>query len=153
MNLKVAQGAMSFLALQGKLNHLQSVGITQEDFELVNGETPWSPSDRQKCFSIIGSLMQGSCDVMGVARFELPAEYVAASIAMFVHPNNSMVACRLFERTVSSKDLSRGDKTKPMDADKLFALVIELYSSSAATAAQALFEKNTKVAMNKLITE
>ena len=88
---------------------------------------------------------------MGVARFELPAEYVAASIAMFVHPNNSMV--RLFERTVSSKDLSRGDKTKPMDADKLFALVIELYSSSAATAAQALFEKNTKVAMNKLIAE
>ena len=41
MNLKVAQGAMSFLALQGKLNHLQSVGISQEDFELVNGETPW----------------------------------------------------------------------------------------------------------------
>ena len=89
---------------------------------------------------------------MGVARFELPAEYVAASIAMFVHPNNSMVACRLFERTVSSKDLSRGDKTKPMEADKLFALVVELYSSSAATAGTNTAEPRTVVSLD-IITE
>jgi len=147
MNYKIALGAMRFISESGKVNHLASVGVSQDDFELVNGELPWTPSDRQKAFQVLGSLLQGACDVMGVARFQLSAEYIAAGIRTFVHPNNAQVACRMFERSVSSKDLSRGDKTSPVDADQLFNLVIELYSSSDAVSAIALFEKNTKLAM------
>ena len=97
LNIRTSMASMKFLATQGSIGHLAAIGVTDDDFNLVTGSQPWNPSNRQKVYQILGLLMHGSCDVLGVPRFKLPAEFIAGAIALFVHPNNAQQACFLFD--------------------------------------------------------
>lgn len=61
--------------------------------ETVQSKRPWLPDERGHVEQGMLALMVGTCDKRGVARPKLPAEYVAAAIALAVHETNWLVAC------------------------------------------------------------
>jgi len=147
-----AKQALSLLANQGRQGHLGMVGISQGDFDLLTGSLPWTSQDRNRMHVTLNALLNLSCDALGVARFRLPAEYVAAGIALWVNPINAQSICRIMERTPSASDMGKGsDDYDVCSADQLFALVVQLYGDPAANNARAAFEAKTSLAISKTI--
>jgi hypothetical protein len=91
-------------------------------------------------------------DSLGVPRFQVPAEWIAACIAIFVAPINIQVACRFFEVSQTAEATGRGvDEVDPCTAKQLFALVQQLISDPDSSHAKVLFERNVGVRLQKII--
>jgi len=151
----IAKQALSLIANQGRQGHLGMVGVSQADFDLLSGSLPWTVSDRNRMHVTLNALLNLSCDTLGVARFRLPAEYVAAGIAIFVNPINAQSICRIMERSPSASDLGSGgtDNYDVCSAEQLFALVVQLYGDQASNNARAAFEAKSSLALGKVIPE
>ena len=150
MQLNVARGAMSLVGSMGKAGHLSSLGLTQTDFNKLTGEVPWLAVDRNKVSQTFHTLMNGTIDVLGIQRFEIPAEWIAANIAMYIAPINVHVACSFFSRTSTAEALGRGvTEPNPVSSAQLFALVVQLIASPEASSARELFERNTGIAIER----
>lgn len=146
LNYQVARGAMSMIANQARIGHLDNIGISIEDFEKVNGQVPWMAVDRNRVTLALNTMLTSTLDVIGLPRFQLPAEYMAAGIALFVAPINVHSACRFIERPGSSESLGRGvDEPERCTAQQLFALIVQLVSDPERSAAKHMFERNTGI--------
>lgn len=144
LQFNVACGSMSMIAQMGRQGYLSQIGITPDDFELVSGNVVWKGSDRNRVQQIINNLMFSTMDICGTPRFQIPAEYIAATIAMFVKPINMHVACRFFERASTADAMGRSlDDTETCTAQQLFALLVQLVADPTYSKARHLFERNT----------
>ena len=98
-------------------------------------------------------LINASVDALGLPRFDLPAEYIAAGISLFVSPVNVHAACVFAPPCFSSEDQGRS-RSPPsvgrVTSAQLFALVIQLYSSTDRISARGQFEKNTRIALSRV---
>jgi len=149
MQYKVARGAMAMIAAQAENGSLDSLGVTREDFKKLTSNLPWLASDRARMTQVFFSMMSSTQDVVGVQRIQLPAEYIAAGIALFVAPVNVHGACVFGSRGAKpAEEMGRMATTEAVTADRLFALVMQLYSSQRQSA-RALFEKNTTIALDR----
>jgi len=152
MQYQVARGTMSLLAQMGKNGQLDTLGISEDDFEKLNGQTPWIASDRNRVTQTLDALLCGTMDVIGVPRFQLPAEYIAGGIALFVAPINTHVACRFMEKVPSAEALGRGvDEAETCTAKQIFALVIQLLADPINSHAKHLWEKNTTLKIERAV--
>lgn len=150
MQVNVVKSAMMYLVDQAKEGYLGTIGVSKSDFAVLSQAKPWKGVDRYMISRVFESLLSGTLSVMGVQPFELPAEYIAAGISLFVHPINHSVACRYFERRPSSESLVRGNPDiERIDAGQLFAMVLEVSCSSDCSVAVSAFEKKTKIAMER----
>lgn len=61
--------------------------------DLVMQEEQWVAADRARVVQGLSSAMFEACDVAGLDRIALPAEFMGAAIAMFVSPPNWLMAC------------------------------------------------------------
>lgn len=143
MNYEVAKRAM-MLVVTATTGAFKSLGISQKDFELATGAAPWLGTDRRRVRSVLDSLIFASVDLVGVNRFEVSAEYIAACLGVFVHPVNLMVACRFMEGASTAEAHSLDGVADPVTADQLHALVIRLHTSESADSARDQFEKTVK---------
>ena len=136
LELSVARGAMQLIKEEGAEDMLSKAGVSQDLFDKVKGDTPWKGSDRMEVSRCILALMHGICDIVGVPRIRLCAEYVAASIASFVHPVNTKLACNWVEVKESAAEMpgsnEKSVKHELITADKLHALVVLLYNPNGA---------------------
>lgn len=64
-----------------------------ETRKLISQEEPWLNIQRNQIQEGFEALLHGSCDAANIPRIELPAEYVAAAIALVVKPANTQKAC------------------------------------------------------------
>lgn len=151
LNYVVAKRAMSMIAAQGRIGHLDTIGISIDDFNKVVSDTPWVGQDRNRVTVALNTLMSGILDAAGQARFSLPCEWVAAAIAVFVAPINIHLACRYVERPASAADLGKGiDEPDYCTAQQLFALIVQFHGSSEHSEARQQFERNTKLKLEAL---
>ena len=97
LRFKIARANMGFIAESGRKGYLDSVGVSQEDYCLINGKKAWSSAEKNRVVQGINALLQGTVSLCGLAPFQLPAEFVAAGIAMWVDPVNIQAACRLMD--------------------------------------------------------
>lgn len=153
IQLNVARGAMNMVAQMGKAGYLSNLGLTKDDFDKVTSDLPWLGSDRNRVTQAMNSLMFGTIDVLGLPRFQIPAEWIAACITVFVNPVNTHVACRFFERVTSADALGRNAEFDDVTAERLFSLVCQLHADPSSSAARALFEKNTNLKIQKAVPE
>lgn len=154
LNYTVAKRAMSMIANQGRFGHLDTIGISIDDFNKVIGDTPWLGSDRNRVTVALNTLLSGVLDAAGVERFNLPAEWVAAAIAVFVSPINIQLACRYVERPGGASDLGRGvDEFDRCSAQQLFALIVQFHGSNEWAEARQQFERNTKLKLDEMKKE
>jgi len=154
MQLTVARGAMRMIANMGTAGHLESIGLSEDDFNKVTGKLPWLGTDRNRMTQALNTLLTTTLDVLGIPRHTLCAEYVAAGIALFVHPVNAHVACRFMENAPSAMALGRGaDEAEICSSKQLFALVVQLVADPERSHARILFERNTGIILDKVTKE
>ena len=152
LQVRVALGILGFIAQQGRKDQLDVLGISKEDFDRLTGSVVWIGQDRSRVSQVLSSVMYGSLDAIGIPRFQLPAEYVAAVISIFVHPINVHAACRFIERPPTAESIGRGvDSMDGCSAQQLFALVCQLVGSPEHSSAQLLFEKNTGLRIRQAV--
>lgn len=103
------------------------VDLTQDDFEFLTQAQIWVASQRSRVRRCVESTVYGALDMVGVARFPAPAEFLAAAIAFYVHPVNQMLACEMASGFSFSDNLINGveEAVKP---SVIFALVCQINS-------------------------
>lgn len=153
LQYNVARSAMGLVASMGKAGYLSNLGLTKDDFDKITGELPWIGSDRNRVTQAFNSLMFGTIDALGLPRFQIPAEWIAACITVFVSPVNTHAACRFFERSSSADSISRSSEFDDVTAEVLFSLCIQLHADVGSSAARTLFEKNTNLKIQKAVPE
>ena len=106
--------------------------VDYERLQLLMQNVSWTTSDRPAIRNILDAVLFGNLDTLGIPRFVLPAEYVAAAICKFVKPVNVMIACSWSERHGSDADTmsigAEDARLEPVSASKLFALCCMLMS-------------------------
>jgi len=151
MNYEVAASSMRLLANIGRKGFLDGLGVARADFDRFIGDEPWLSTDRNRMTSVLNTMINASVDAMGLPRFDLPAEYIAAGIALFVSPVNVHGCCVFAARGAKpAEEMGRMAQTESVTPDRLFALVMQLFSNQR-TSARALFEKNTQIALDKVM--
>ncbi len=158
VELTVVKGAMQALAAGSATGLLESLGMLPDDLKLVMGNTSWRNNERNMVIRNLDTLMYGTMDVLGLPRFMVPAEYVAATIAMFVHPCNLMVACMWMESGQQSADAmgnpnSQSTNIQGVAASQLFALCIQLVNDGTVTKCRNQFEMRTNHAIREALNQ
>lgn len=109
-----------------KLNNANGqVDLTTEDFNFLTTENPWTARDRSQGRKAVEAVVYGSLDFLGLPRFAIPAEFIAAAIAYFVHPVNIMTACSFMDRCEWSENIINGVE-EPVSASMLLAHTIQI---------------------------
>lgn len=152
IQLSVIKGAMQSLANGMASGCLETLGVLPDQLQLVTGQLPWQLNERNIVVRTLDLLMFGTMDILSLPRFEVPAEYVAATIAMFVSPSNIMVACRWMESSQASADLlgnpaSTSQNTSYITSTQLFALVLQLANDGQVSICRNQFEARTALAI------
>ncbi len=145
----VAVNCMRLIRDGGVNDAFESLGIIPEDFDLVCRSVPWIGNDRLRVTTVINSLCHGTVDVCGLPRIEIPAEFIASVLSMFVSPGNLMIACRWMEAEKAAEDLAAGGSLEAVQAKKLFALCCQLVHEAPAATAQ--WEKRTGRAVRRVL--
>ena len=136
------------LIKEGAVNDaFEALGIRPDDFDLVCGSDPFIGADRGRVTSVLNSLIHGTLDVVQLPRIEVPVEFIAGVLSVFVHPGNMAVACRFMESAHSAEDLASGGSLEPVSARQLFALCCQLVND--APVATARWEKRTGRAVQR----
>lgn len=154
LTYEVAVRAMSMIVNQGRLNHLETIGLSNEDFKKVTSDVPWTGQDRNRVTAALNTLMSGVLDTAGVPRFALPAEWVAACIAVFVSPINVSLACCYVERPGSAAEIGSGEEEfEKCTAKQLFSLIVQFHGGIEHVQARLDFERKTKLRIDSLTEE
>lgn len=148
LNYEVAVSCMMMLANMGRQGVLEGLGVSRADFDRFVGGLPWMSSDRNRMSNMLHAFAFASLDAQGLPRFTLPAEYLAAVICIFVHPVNMLSACVVAPRTYPAEEQGRGVQETKVTPEILFALVVQLCSSSHRGQARASFEKASKLILD-----
>ena len=120
---------------------LAAYGLTDTEWDLATGKNAWVGGDRQIVRRALEALTYGSIDVVGLPRFDIPAEYVAAVIAHFVAPINMLVACNFMSGVMPTTDtLHTRAEPENISASHLLSLV-SLAKSADLVKFQRRFEE------------
>lgn len=152
VSLDVALAAMNYLSRQGREGYLDGIGVNQVLFDRFVGEDPWSSLERSQMCQVGMALTQGAAHQLGLPPFDMPAEWVAAVIATFVHPSNVYAACHYLASSgmVGVEEMGRPmSKPEAVLPQRLFALVLQLVASPQRSSARAMFEKKTGIALER----
>ncbi len=122
----VAVNCMTLIKNGAVNDAFEALGIIPEDFDLVTQSEPWIGAERTRITNVLASLVHGTVDVMGLPRIEVPVEFIASVLCVFVHPSNLAVASRWMETSYSAEDLAAGGSLEPVTAKRLFALCCQL---------------------------
>jgi len=129
LQYNIFRGALNMISSGQHAGVIGAMDITSEDWSLFTGETPWVAADRNRIVNILHKLVFGCMDVSGCSRFNPPAEFIAAVIAVFVSPCNIASASAYMEGSMPTADSAMiGDVPEQVSAEKIFAFVCEAYS-------------------------
>lgn len=147
----VAVNCMTLIKEGACNDAFEALGIIPEDFDLVCASIPYIGDDRLRVTNVLNSLIWGTLDVVGLPRIEVPTEFIASVLSVFVAPANLAVACRWMETGSSAEDLAAGGSLDPVTAKQLFALCCQLVKD--APQAVSRWEQRTGRAVKRVLEE
>lgn len=134
-------------------NGLSSLGISLDDYKLLTQSTPWTGIDRQRVSRTIQSVCYALLDVLGIPRFDVPAEYLGAVLSIFVHKSNLMLACVYSDRLKTCNDMLCPDSEgEPVSPSTLFCLCLQ-FLEDPLRSNTALNAFNKRVGLRELTAE
>lgn len=104
--------------------------LSEKDFEFLTISKPWVAVERSRARMVVESCVYGTLDYLGMPRFGVPAEFIAASIAHYVHPVNMMFACSAFDGAEWSENVINGIE-RPVRAQEIFAMVLRIHGGDS----------------------
>ena len=121
----VATNLMNMIKQQVTLANVDTLGL-----KVLSQPIMWTNSDRSTVRNTFDNLLFQSLDLLGLPRFILPVEYVAAGIVSFVHPVNYFTACLWSESHGSTTDeLSLDGEYDRFSGRQLFAVVCNVFAN------------------------
>jgi hypothetical protein len=154
MTMASANGALQILASGEIVDACQSCGVTEQDWKLLIGNRVWVNTDRPRIRRCLDSLIYGVIDMLGLPRFEIPAEFACSCIAMFVAPCNYTPACSWIGQHHRAEDLADYHGTmdgvagmETVSASKMFALIGDIVGSGVHVPFQQALKKKTGIAL------
>jgi len=151
MNYRNLQAAIQLVMAQAQP---YAIKATPAELQVVTQNKPWLQSDRHAVRNGLESVLYAALDVLGLQRFQLPTEYVAAVICSAVHPVNWMIACiYLSDQNITNLDVKAGyGQTRDlMNPEKLFSVV--LLASAQAESINSKLVDDFKKAMELEVEE
>jgi hypothetical protein len=96
--------------------------------DMIGQDEPWHGSQRGVVSQGIGNALFESCDLAGLERVQLPAEFMAAGIALMVKPANWLLASHWVGALHSNMVLANEEESlfDPVHPSQLFALVLSV---------------------------
>ncbi len=159
LQLAVVKSAMKALASGTATGPLESLGLLPNELELITGDVPWKASQRNLVSKTLHTLMYSTQDALGLQRFDVCAEYVAATIAMFVQPSNIMVACiwmqadLLSATALGNPNLESVNRNR-IDSSTLFSLCLQMLADSdTISVCRHQFESRVNMCINQVKKE
>jgi len=116
------QTALSALRVAENTDYID---MPKEQLDFLMGNRPWLAADRNRAKVAVEAIAYGACDLVGFARFDLPAEFVAAVIQKFVSPVNWQVACGCMAGIEDTTSIIQ-DRNNRLHPSKLFAMVLRI---------------------------
>lgn len=147
LSLETARGALRLVRESDLSLQAQAFGISKEELTKVMLNRTWVAGDRGPVRRVLDNLCYGMMDMIGVARIEIAAEYVAAVIVAFVAPCNIAVACRWCEGVRSSEAVrdAAGVVQGEVSPAQLFVLCQMLYDAAASREVREAFMKSVNI--------
>ncbi len=123
---RTAHALLTMICTQVDQSQVDPVGL-----RVLRRSTLWLSSERNIVRNTFDGLLFQSLDMLGLPRFVLPIEYVAAAIVAFVHPVNFFTACLWSESHGATTDelALEGDYDR-FSARQLFAVVCNVYAEN-----------------------
>ncbi|UOF79415.1 scaffold protein [Microviridae sp.] len=153
VNYKVARNMMKALASQAKAGFLDNVAVSKKDWDDVSKESIWVGPERNRITAAFYALLTSATDAFGFDRIKLPAEWIAAGIALWVAPCNWLTACRFFENqnitTADNQGRGKAGDDYYVSGDQLAAIVAQLEGDPDQSAAAYDFYRNTGIAIER----
>lgn len=152
MRLSIALGCMQILKEGAANNDMTAFGLTQSDFDLLTSDQMWTSEDRVQVKNCLEAVQYGVLTMQGVPPIELCAEYIAASIFMFVSPINYMAACAWSHRTRSVDEASKRE-FDPVTPGELHNFLVRMHDADGAEDFKWKFEKSTAAAAARSVKD
>jgi hypothetical protein len=70
-----------------------TANVNEADLDRLKSQVPWTGTDRARMTRALEQVLAAGTELASLPAVPLPAEVVAATIALIVHPINHMVAC------------------------------------------------------------
>lgn len=110
---------------------LVQAGITHQDYDVLTGGNLWLAPMRTRMRTVLDQLIFAASDCFGLPRIQVPAEYAAGIIAIFVNQLNWMNACGLYQSTspaeaLAARGAGQGTMDQVVNPTQLFAIVTKL---------------------------
>lgn len=126
-----------------------ALGINKQDFEKLNSEAPWRRDEIRNVMRTMNAIMYGVCEIMGVPKLTLPAEYVGAVVAAVVAPANQLIACIWLSAEhktgAGAIEMSARGETNPsydqVTGEQLFAIVAALQDTEDSAEVRTRFRQ------------
>ena len=99
--------------------------ISDDDKDFLLGTVLWGRNGRTRARRLLEDCIYASLDEIGLPRFDIPAEFVAASIWTYVSSVNWMVACDAMSGCSWSDDLLAGS-AEGVEPQILYALLLAI---------------------------
>ena len=119
--------AMQMLATTRLQDLTEAYGVPETDRQLLQADALWNAGDRPTVRRTMDSILYGALDALGLPRFVISAEYIAAWIALVVSPINWMTMCAYYDHAVAAADIRGSQEDVPfaehITAPQLHALV------------------------------
>ena len=102
-------------------------GIAETDWLLITQEEHWTPSQQRTARAVIAQVVEVALQVSGMPPVPLPAQYVAAVIAIVVAPANRLVAAMKAPDTFDAfqaSGLAQTVEVVPASREQMMSLVM-----------------------------
>lgn len=103
--------------------------LTPEGLEFLTTEKPWINTDRQEARRCIEAATYGALDYLGLPRMQVPAEFIAGTIALYVSPVNVLTACAIMDGAEWSENVIQGIE-RPVKGNELFAFTLQVLAGT-----------------------
>lgn len=150
LHLATALGAMKIILNKTHIEAAKSLGCTDKEWGILTGTTPWTGKDRTTVKRLLDQVIYGMLDSMSLARFPVPAEYIAAVVTGFVGRCNYFASASWLENAYLAEDLGNYDgsvtgEMERVSASQLFALIIALESNEEIDAIAQQFARKCDI--------
>lgn len=111
---QLIRSALTLLA-SGAADHY--LDCSPDDRALLRQDSTWVPTQHLSARRALGATLSGALDAAGLPHVEPPLEYVAACIALMVHPTNWLSACHLMgNHSAAATLVAAADSDQPVKA-------------------------------------
>lgn len=158
LHIATAKGAIQIVNDLSYINQVKAIGINPQEWDRLTGSKPWAACERPVIERLIKHLIFGMLDMMGVSRFMVPAELVAAIAVSYVKPCNYWTFAAWCGSHARAEDLGNYDGSRigsiegleKVTSSQLFALICELKSDEHVEQLIRRFSDKTELALESM---